>query len=894
MNAPDVHIQIQALRDRFAERVRLELVELDDLLAKPMVGAAGLQRATSVLQVLHNIAGDARSLGLYRLRQESRVLEEALRPVVEANENATNPSITLGSTFAEHVRELRDLLESDLNSRVPNTVIEAYHTPKELYRRPQPEDLELLEPDVEALGANVEDHAEDAEESAGPDRIDPEMSDNASFESDAIESDDFEPEHLESDASEPDTFEPDASEPNSFDPDEFESEAFGPEALEPESSEHEPVEQEPPEQELSEQELSEQDVSQQEPADPESYTLEPLESERFEPETFESESLKADKHEPENFELDGFELDSFEPDNFEGDSFAIDDFDADNFEIEDFEAEDFETESFDAESDELEHNAPDIAEPETLELKALEPEAPIEPDMPSKSKAKPEAEPGPEPKVEQALEQPAPQMPASAAPEAADDDSPDDERLDSVPDYALDYELLAPGSMTPVTSAAEAPDAESREAGAPGEPEPQPAIPLVEPSWVVLLEPNAKSARQLARGLQQNGYEVHWLTDMDGLEAFARQAGAETSVTVVADTGFAQALADAPFMRSSAFLPVIYLSNTDSFDLRYRLAKSQAGGFFVRPVELPMLAERIERQMAETDQIQRGRVLVVGDDIDAVGRYQTLLRESGLEAMAITKPEECFVRLAEFRPDVMLMDTQAGRYSSEILTRTIRLQPEWQDVPVIHLRSRSADDARTVESMGDLDDVMSRSVSDRQLVRSVQMRCSRTQRVKRFMSRDSLTGVLNHRLIKQALADEVARIRRNRRNAVVALVDVDDLASVNANYGHPQGDRVIRRLANVLDQRLRCTDRIGRYSGEEFVVVLPDCDELDAWTVLDDICRHFARQEFKCDAGSFRVTLSVGLVQLGEFSSAETALLSADRALHSRKEAGMDGVAVFS
>lgn len=731
MNAPDVHIQIQALRDGFAERVRVELMELDDLLATPLVGSSGLQRARSVLQILHHMAGDARTLGLYRLRQESKVLEEALRPVVEAYEASGDRSrALLGSTFAEHVRALGELLEADLRSRVPNSVLEAYNTPKEVYRRPQPE-----EPEAEA--------------------------------------------------SEPEVSEPAAPEPEELAPKKPEPEAPEPEVPEPVAAELE------------------------EPG----------------PEELELEELEPDVLEPTELELGEPEPEASGP---EASVFAT----------------------------------PELEEPEPEELKQEEPEPKV---------SEPEALEPPELELE------------TEKPEKSESGRLQSERLESA---ALDYELLAPEMFGAETETPPSEPQTEAEAS-------QPDIPLVEPSWVVLLEPDALTAKRLTVGMQRKGYEVQWLSDMDGLEAFASQAGTDTPVTVVADVAFAQALADAPFMQTSAFLPVIYLSNKDTFDLRYNLAKSRAGGFFVRPIELPLLVERIERQMAEAN-TQRGRVLVVGDDEELGGHYQAVLRKAGFEAATISNPQDCFIRLAEFRPDILLMDTPSGRYSSEILTRTIRLQPEWQDLPIIHLLSAKARGERVAAPFDGLDDIMAKPVSGRQLVHGVRARCIRARRVNRLMARDSLTGVLNHHAIKQELADEVARIRRNSRNAVVAIVDLDDLDIVNARYGYPQGDRVIRTLANLLGQRLRRTDRVGRYGGEEFVVVLPDCDELDAWAVLEEIRRHFASLVFRCDRGSFRVTLSVGMVQLGEFPSADAALLSADRALHSRKEAGKDGVAVFS
>lgn len=752
MNAPDVHLQIQALRDSFAERVRLELMELDDLLAKPMVGVAGLQRARSVLQTLHNIAGDARTLGLYRLRQEARVLEQALQPVVDAaNIGDETFRAQLGSSFAEHVQALGGLLETDLLSRVPNSVLEAYHTQTTVYHRPPP-----AEP-VPFDQAERTEHPED----------DPGVQSQDQPEPDTLETDTGEPDPVHAETDESETLEPAAAEPEEPDPEEVESEALRYDLAD---------------YDLTDDQLA-HDLSANDWADP---------------------------------DLTGSDLQNSDL----------------------------------AKADFADH---DLSDYELL--------APGVMDAEIRASGEPRT-----------------------SPEASSPGS----------NVNVSEEASLPETRSAETRSPETREFQSPEVAEVEEKRAQPSIPLVEPSWVVLLEPDVETAEQLMAGLQRNGYEVLWLTDMGGLEAFANQAGTETPVSVVADIVFSQALADASFMRTNAFLPVIYLSDVDGFELRYKLAKSLAGGFFVRPIEVPQLVERIERQMAEVDEVRHGRVLVVGDDPESAEYYQAVLGASGFDVSALDDPQACFAALAQFRPDLVVMDTDGGPYAGEILTRTIRQQREWQDLPIIQLVSTQTRDNRLMAPLDGLDEWVAKPVSDRQLVNSVRAQCARTRRMNRLLSRDSLTGVMNHQSIKQALNDELARVRRNSHNAVAALVDLDDLQEVNATYGHPQGDRVIRTLANTLSRRLRRTDRVGRYNGEEFVVVLPDCDELDAWSVLDDIRRHFSNLVFRCDGGSFRVTLSVGLVQLVDFSSADAVLLSADRALHSRKAAGKDGVAVFS
>ena len=101
------------------------------------------------------------------------------------------------------------------------------------------------------------------------------------------------------------------------------------------------------------------------------------------------------------------------------------------------------------------------------------------------------------------------------------------------------------------------------------------------------------------------------------------------------------------------------------------------------------------------------------------------------------------------------------------------------------------------------------------------------------MVRDSLTGLYNHTHILQLLEDCSFRARRENKPLSFAMLDIDHFKRVNDSHGHPMGDRVIKSLALFLKQRLRKTDFIGRYGGEEFAIVMPDTDIEAAHKLLD-------------------------------------------------------------
>jgi diguanylate cyclase (GGDEF)-like protein len=188
------------------------------------------------------------------------------------------------------------------------------------------------------------------------------------------------------------------------------------------------------------------------------------------------------------------------------------------------------------------------------------------------------------------------------------------------------------------------------------------------------------------------------------------------------------------------------------------------------------------------------------------------------------------------------------------------------------------------------DDFVTKPISDNALVAAVFARAQRARLLSNALSRDSLTGLLKHADIKEQVAIELERALRSGNQASVVMLDIDHFKKVNDSYGHPAGDNVIRALANLLRQRLRRVDSLGRYGGEEFLAVLPECPPDQAQRIIDEIRQRFADLRFIVEGTEFAVTLSAGIACTDAESSASELLERADRALYAAKEAGRDRV----
>jgi len=361
------------------------------------------------------------------------------------------------------------------------------------------------------------------------------------------------------------------------------------------------------------------------------------------------------------------------------------------------------------------------------------------------------------------------------------------------------------------------------------------------------------------------------------------------------------ALSDVMSLRNTSFeessrrrLPVICLGSDDSFQNRYRVAEAGAFAFFPDPVDIPELAERIESLAIERSANVQGRVLIVEDDAELAEHYCLVLQAAGIEAQAVSEPLHLMSNLADFEPDIVLMDVQIGEYSGVTLARLIRFEPRWLSLPIIYLSSEDDPENQLEALSKGADEFLMKPVSDSYLVRSVRIRCYRARQLSELMNRDSLTGLLKHSLIKEEVEKELARCRRSGDRSCVVMLDLDHFKAVNDTWGHSQGDIVIRTLANLLRNRLRETDMIGRYGGEEFLVVLPECDVSSAKELIRGIGESFSELSFVAGESNYQVTLSAGIAAINDFTNGEDALNAADQALYERKRGGRNGVTVYS
>ena len=164
--------------------------------------------------------------------------------------------------------------------------------------------------------------------------------------------------------------------------------------------------------------------------------------------------------------------------------------------------------------------------------------------------------------------------------------------------------------------------------------------------------------------------------------------------------------------------------------------------------------------------------------------------------------------------------------------------------------------------------------------------------LRRQATHDGLTGVWNRTAIMEILGRELARGNREMSPVAVMLTDLDHFKQINDGHGHMAGDEVLREAARRMQAGLRRYDSIGRYGGEEFLIVLPGCDASGAAAQAERMRAGFDSREFHFDGTPIRVTCSIGVswTDLADPAQTESLIRSADEALYLAKHRGRNRV----
>lgn len=332
---------------------------------------------------------------------------------------------------------------------------------------------------------------------------------------------------------------------------------------------------------------------------------------------------------------------------------------------------------------------------------------------------------------------------------------------------------------------------------------------------------------------------------------------------------------------------VLMLSLRTGFLDKVEAIRCGADGFFERPMDWDALLRRLQH-LLETMQAEPGRVLSVEDDPRQASFLRAVLQSGGYEVRVCEDPKRFETELAGFRPDLILMDVLLPGVSGYDLVRFVRQDEKYATLPILFLTTQAEAEAQIATARAGGDGHLIKPVLPGLLLSAVAARIERARFLKTLVGRDGLTRLLTHTgFVEQARAVLARKKRDPARSAAWVMFDLDHFKAVNDQYGHPVGDRVLTSLSALLRRRLRQTDTMGRYGGEEFAVLLEDLGQDEAMRLVSRLLEEFRLAAHRAPDGSpFHVTFSAGLAMLDPWMDFEWWRRTAEDAVNAAKAQG--------
>lgn len=335
----------------------------------------------------------------------------------------------------------------------------------------------------------------------------------------------------------------------------------------------------------------------------------------------------------------------------------------------------------------------------------------------------------------------------------------------------------------------------------------------------------------------------------------------------------------------------IFLTDSSDVETRIDAARHQVDAYFRKPVNQHHLSSALN-SLLHGGKDERLRILLASSGPNCGLQWEERFARQGFEVRHVTKPDALVGELAGFRPELILIEAVAPDEECFNLVRLVRLDETYFNTPVVILTDDSDASLHVRALQAGADDFIARADDPDQLVSGITRRVRRFRRLVNMILFDPLTGTISREAFLDRVPSELATIKRNGGSACLAMIDLDKFKSINDTHGHLAGDAALRQVSGALKQRLRRSDVVGRYAGDEFIVLLPSTTLENGYKVLDGIRESLGSSPVQIEGKDINVTLSIGVVGVDQTTelSVNGLIARADALLYQAKRSGRNAV----
>ena len=306
------------------------------------------------------------------------------------------------------------------------------------------------------------------------------------------------------------------------------------------------------------------------------------------------------------------------------------------------------------------------------------------------------------------------------------------------------------------------------------------------------------------------------------------------------------------------------------------------------------------------------RILIVDDHEDNIELLRARLEAWGYRTVCAMDGASALRAVYESPPDLILLDVMMPEIDGIEVARRIKADASLPFIPIIMQTALDSIEHKVEGLDAGADDYITKPIHFSELqarvrsllrIKALQEKVANRERELSEMNdrlllisrTDGLTGIANRRHIEERLHEMWEHASRLNEPLACVMCDIDKFKSVNDTYGHQAGDAVLKQFAEVLTHEAREIDRVGRYGGEEFIVLLPGTVLDAAVTFAERVRSAIEERTFTFEGGSLRRTVSAGVAAWPHprVHSHEELIKAADSALYVAKETGRNRVIRF-
>lgn len=416
-----------------------------------------------------------------------------------------------------------------------------------------------------------------------------------------------------------------------------------------------------------------------------------------------------------------------------------------------------------------------------------------------------------------------------------------------------------------------------------------PAPQIVPTHDVVVVSSNMEKLRALSTALSHQAISVRPCSDLNqAWETTLNHMPNGLLVCVPVQGGNAyQFISQIRAIPGGENIAIVVLGEEHAFLESINTVKARADAFLALPVEVDAILEKF-RYFFGRGKPELYRILCMEQDpLQAQSVVETLER-AGYNVLWQSDPFSFEESLLAFSPDLILLDAASSQIDGFELSRYVRQSERFATVPVLFLTGENNLEAHMEGARALADDYLVKPVISELLIATVAGKLERFRIFKKLLKNDPLTQILNYDHFVD-LAQRSLKARANlpgASRAILTVIDIDNLKSINNTFGFAVGDRTLLALVQVIRKVFRHTDLIGRVGGDRIAILDYGLPLRETMETVDDLLLNFAQVPHKSKGNIFKVTASAGISAAMEQERFSDLLERSLRAVQNAKSQG--------